>query len=426
MNEDFLQFIWNFNLFTNTDLKTTEGEKIEIISKGELNKNSGPDFYNAKVKIGDTVWAGTIEIHCNASDWKRHKHETDAAYNNVILHVVEKNDCEIKRNNGQVIPALEITYPHFFKERYTELAKSESAVPCANYLTDIEPFKIQFWLNRMGAERLERKTNEIIDIINQTNGDMDKVLYYLLFKYFGFKVNTLPFEMLVLSIPVKVLRKYYKSLTSLEAVLFGQAGFLPDNPDDEYQNKLINEYNHIKTLYSLTPIDKSVWKFSKLRPANFPTIRIAQLAQLLNKHESLWNSIMKLDNITDVYRIFDVTASEYWDNHYVFGKESAKKSKKHLGDKAAENIIVNVLSPLLFACAEYKGDEQLREKALYFMENVKAEANSVISEWGNYNIKPSNALESQALLHLKYEYCSNKKCLNCAIGKQVIQNIIKS
>jgi hypothetical protein len=427
MNEDFLQFIWNLGLYNSVNLKTDKGENVDVIFAGVQNRDSGPDFYNARIRIGDTVWAGTVEVHKKSSDWNIHGHQNDSAYNNVILHVVEKNDTEIKRKSGEPIPCLEITFPESFKKRYLELSESRQHIPCSSYIHEIDPFKIQFWLSRIAMERLERKTVEISSWIDKTSGDSEEIFHYILFKYFGFKTNALPFEMMARILPANLLRKYSHSLPSLEALLFGQAGFLAAvDTDDEYSFKLKSEYQFLKNKHNLAEMDKSLWKYTKLRPANFPAIRIAQVAAILNKYQSLWEIVSASKNVKDVYELLDVTASEYWDNHYVFGKISAQSSPKRLGKNAVDNLIINVLVPMIFTYSTYKGDETLKERAISFLEFLPAESNSVVSEWIECGIKPVTALESQALLHLQTEYCANRKCLKCTVGKEVILNIIKS
>jgi hypothetical protein len=425
MNEDFLQFIWNLGLYDSANLKTCGGENVEVISSGAQNRDSGPDFYNAKIRIGDTLWAGTVEIHKKSSDWILHGHQDDSAYDNVILHVVEKNDAAIKRRNGETIPCMEITCPESFRKRYLELSESKQHIPCANYIPEVDPFKVQFWLNRTATGRLERKTAEISVLMDETSGDMEEVFHRVMFKYFGFKTNALPFEMLARSLPAKLLRKYSYSLQSVESLLFGQAGFLDAEAEDEYSCVLQSEYQFFKVKHNLTGMDKSLWKYAKLRPVNFPTIRIAQVAAILNKYQSLWDTVVALNNIKDIREIFDVTASGYWDSHYIFGKASAQSAPKRLGEKAICNLIINVLVPMIFTYSVYRGDEMLKERAVSFLESLPAESNSAVNKWIEYGIKPANAFESQALLHLQEEYCTDKKCLKCVIGKEVIQNIIK-
>jgi hypothetical protein len=272
---------------------------------------------------------------------------------------------------------------------------------------------------------LERKTADISALMNETLNDLEEVFHCVLFRYFGFKTNALPFEMLARSLPAKLLRKYSHSLPSVEALLFGQAGFLNIDTEDEYSFRLKTEYQFLKNKHNLVERDKSLWKYAKLRPTNFPTVRIAQIAAILSKYQSLWETVVTLEDIKDIREIFDVTASEYWDSHYVFGKVSSKVSPKRLGKDAVDNLIINVMAPMIFTYSIYKDDETLKERTIYFLESLSAESNSVIGEWIKCGVKPTNALHSQALMHLQTEYCANRKCLKCAIGKEVIQNIIK-
>jgi hypothetical protein len=426
MSENFLQFIWNLGLYDSSDLVTDDGEHVKVISAGVQNRDSGPDFYNAKIQIGDTVWAGTVEIHKKSSDWILHGHQDDSAYDNVILHVVEKNDVEIKRRNGETLPCLRITCNEKFKARYIELSESTQHIPCASHIAEVEPFKVRFWLNRIATERLERKTDEISALIKETTGDFEEVFHRVMFKYFGFKTNAVPFEMLARSLSAKLLRKYSHSLQSVEALLFGQAGFLDNEAADEYSSILQKDYHFFKIKHKITGMDKSMWKYAKLRPANFPTIRISQLAAIINKYQRLWDTIVSMEKIKDIRQIFDVAASKYWNSHYIFGKFSAEAIPKRLGDRAVRNLIINVIVPMIFVYSNYRNDEVLKERAMFFLESMPAESNSIINKWTEYGIKPTNALESQALLHLQEEYCSDRKCLKCSIGKEVIQNIIRN
>jgi hypothetical protein len=424
MNEDFLQFIWNLGLYDVSSLKTDDGEKVQVIFAGIRNRDSGPDFYNAKIRIGDTLWAGTVEIHKKSSEWNLHGHQNDDAYNNVILHVVEKNDVTIVRKSGEIIPCMEVTCPENIQKRYLELSESKQQIPCANHIPEVDTFKLRFWLNRIAIERLEHKTAVITGLMDETFNDLEEVFHCVLFKYFGFKINALPFEMLARSLPTKILRKYAHSLHSVESLLFGQSGFLDFDANDDYSFKLQSEYRFLKSKHNLVPLDKSLWKYAKLRPMNFPTIRLAQIAAILNKYQCLWETVANLNSLKDVYKVFDVTASGYWDNHYVFEKISEQASAKRLGKKAVDNLIINVLVPMIFAYSIYRSDEAMMERAVYFLESLTPESNSTINEWIKSGYRPVNAFESQALLHLQTVYCDSKKCLTCVIGKEVIHNII--
>jgi hypothetical protein len=424
MNEDFLQFLWNYKLYDTSDLKTNTGEKIEILSVGSRNPDSGPDFRDARIKIGDTVWVGSVEIHAKSSEWYAHGHHDDRAYHNVILHVVVLDDTIVRRSDGELLPTLKIPYSEALVRRYAELSESSSEIPCAEHAGKVDPFKFGFWLSRLATERLERKIAEIGDLLDRTLNDFDEVFHVVLFRSFGFKTNALPFEMLARALPCRLLRKYSGSLFQLEALLFGHAGFLEsDGIEDDYCRQLKSEYSFLRHKHGLAPMDKSLWKYSRLRPVNFPTVRIAQIASLLNRHGELWETILSLDDTKEIRSLFDVCASEYWDSHYLFGKTAAKPSPKNIGTATTDSLMINLVAPMLFARAFRHGQDELQERSLHLLELTQPETNRHIAEWNRYNVKPRNALESQALLHLKSEYCTHGKCLNCAVGKEIIQNM---
>ena len=422
MSEDFLHFVWKFGLLDKRDLKTAAGEEVEIISAGMHNRDSGPDFNNAKIKIGDTLWVGNVEIHVKASEWLAHGHQNDKAYDNVILHAVAINDAAIFRSSGEPVSVITITYPKFIEEQYAALTNSPLNIPCRSYIPAIDDIKIRHWLSRMATERLERKAEYVEELLRQTQSDFDRVFHRLLFRYFGFKANAVPFELLAQNLPAKVLKKYHDSPFILESLLFGQAGLLEDALDDDYYNALKAEYIFLRAKYELTPLDKSLWKFAKLRPGNFPSLRIAQIAELLHRHDDLTEAMLRAGDIREHLAIFDVAASEYWNRHYVFGKAAEKSLPKRIGRVATELIAINVTVPFMFAYAKCKGDSNLHEKALTLLDEIKPESNSTVEEWAKAGVVAASASESQALLHLYSEYCSARKCLQCAIGKIVVGN----
>ena len=422
MGEDFLQFVWKFRLLDKDSLHTTDGEELEIVSPGTHNRDAGPDFTGAKIRIGNVLWAGNVEIHVRASDWLLHRHQNDKAYDSVILHAVAIADATVTRANNETIPVIELKYPKSIEEKYRELADSSLDIPCRQHLSAIADFKIKHWLTRMSAERLEHKAEYIAELLRQTRGDFDRVFCQLLFRYFGFKVNSVPFELLAQG-AAAVARKYCSSLLSTEALLFGQAGFLDDALDgDAYYNSLQTEFRFLKTKHELRPMDKSLWKFARLRPYNFPTLRIAQMAALLHRCDNLFDAVLRASDLREHTALFeDVRASEYWDTRYVFGKASAKALPKRIGHTAAELIALNVTVPFIFAYASHRGDDDLREKALNLLEQFKPESNAIIRDWASAGIIASSASESQALLHLYSQYCIPKKCLQCAVGAGIVK-----
>ena len=422
-SEDFLQFIWKIGLFDKENLFTTTGEKVEIISLGMRNNDAGPDFLNAKVRLGDTVWAGNIEVHIKSSDWMLHKHNIDKAYNNVILHVVKKNDASMQRENGSLVPTLELPYSAELEQKYCDLLGSKSRTVCSPFIASTEPFLLKNFLSRVLVERLEVKSQRLLDILQQTNNSWLDVFHRTLFRSFGFSVNAVPFELLAQQTPLLAIAKHRDSLVQLEALLFGQAGFLEEEPLDEYQAKLKSEYQFLKNKLGFKPIEKHLWKFLRIRPSNFPTIRIAQISSLLHQSSGLVDSVLSLEKVEDYIDLFDVKTSEYWEMHYTFGIES-KHKVKNLGTPSIERIISNVVVPFLFTYGKARGSEKLQEKALTLLEVLAPEKNAIVEEWAEQGVKADNAFFSQALLQLKQAYCDKQKCLSCIIGSQMfIQRI---
>lgn len=422
MKEDFLHYIWNFKLFDTKNLKTSKFEGVKIIKSGQHNKDAGPDFFNAHIQIENTVWVGNVEIHTKSSDWNKHQHQFDNAYDNVVLHVVYENDEEILNSKNQVIPTLELKSIILENviENYKNLNQSQSWVPCAKQISAVDSFTINAWLERLAYERLERKSEEIKIILAQNTNDWESTFYQLLLKYFGLKVNALPFELLAQNTPLKVLEKH-RNRISIEAILFGQAGFLNETKEDDYYLKLQKEYDFLKNKFQLTPLDKSVWKFLRLRPYNFPTIRIAQIAQLITSKPRMFNQFLNANKLNDIQKMLNISASEYWDNHFNFDSTSKQKSSKKLGIQTINNLIINVVIPVIFVYGKTINDEEIVAKSLNWLEELKAENNSIISNWKAININPNNALQSQALIELKNNYCSEKKCLNCNIGNKLLK-----
>ena len=422
MAEDFLHYIWKLKLFSMTDLKTTSGEAIEIIKVGNHNFDAGPDFFNAKIKIGSTVWAGNVEIHVNGKDWKQHNHQSDKAYDNIILHVVNNNDCDIKRSSGEGIPTLELKErinPNVFKN-YTQFKTSKDWVPCEKIISTVPQLIINSTIDKLVLERLERKSIAIKNSLKLNNFNWEETFYQQLANNFGFKVNTQPFELLAKSIPVKVLASRKDSLFQLEALLFGQSGLLQEHFQDKYLQDLQNEYSFLSKKHQLVPIEKHLWKFMRLRPANFPTIRIAQFASLLSTSSHLFSKVIEAKDVKSLKQLFDTNVSNYWESHYSFDKPS-KKRVKSLGDASIDILIINTIVPFLFVYGRQKADESYIEKAMGFLEQIKGEDNAIVRRWKELNVSVKSAYSTQALLQLKNEYCNNKRCLSCAIGSELIK-----
>jgi len=422
MKEDFLHHIWKFKRWETPVLKTTDGEEITIVKSGEHNFDAGPDFFNAQLKIGDNKWAGNVEIHVKSSDWMAHKHQFDKSYDNVILHVVYQHNQEILDKNGVAIPTLELA-PIIKQElvnQYQNLVNAKSWIPCENQLKKVDTFIVNNWLDRLAIERLERKSEEIEATLHQNKNDWEATFYEYLFKYLGLKVNALPFQLLAKNTPLKIAGKHQNQL-SIEALYFGQAGFLEADLSDEYFLKLKKEYQFLKAKFQLTPLDNSLWKLLRLRPSNFPTIRIAQLSDLINRTPRLFAAVLSSNSIKEIEKLFQATASIYWNTHYLFGKKGKDDKAKNLGKTSINNIIINVVVPILFVYAKQKNNETINLKALSYLEVLPSENNAIIKKWEQLGVKSNSALQSQSLLELKNNYCSQKKCLNCSIGNNLLK-----
>ena len=419
MTEQFLSFLWKYQLY-DVDTLCVEGEKIAVISPGEQNSDAGPDFFNAKIKIGETIWVGNVEIHLKSSDWYRHNHNKDAAFDNVILHVVAQNDQEVYTSKGRRVVNAEIIFNERLSENFKSLTNNSKWISCADKIPAINPVVITSWLGKAGIERLEFRTGQIIDNLEKTVNDWEEVFYRQLARSYGFHVNSQPFEALAKSISYQIVKKHAVNSVQLEALFYGQAGFLLDDySNDEYYNKLRKEYAFLKEKYGLKPIDTHLWKFMRLRPGNFPTIRIAQFVGLLRQNTSIFSAVIEAKDLKSFLNLLSVDVSEYWETHYTFGNLSTFKAKP-LGEKSAKVIIINTIVPILFIYGKKLGLSQYQDRAIEILEEIKTEDNVIIKEWKHLDIIPKNAFDSQALLHLKTEYCDKKRCLECGIGLKII------
>ncbi len=422
--EEFLQYVWENRLFYSNNLKTTIGEFVEIVKQGKRNTDSGPDFFNAKIKINDTIWAGNIEIHKKSSDWQKHKHQTNKAYDNVILHIVEIDDTPVKRSNGELIPTLLLKYPKQLQINYQNLLNAKTWIACQNQFHKVDPVILQLGFNRLMIERLENKTDEILDRLAQNGNDWNETFYQFLAKMFGFKVNAVPFELLAKSLSLKILAKHKNSLPQLEALLFGNSGLLNKQLlSHDYYLNLRNEYSFLFKKYKLKGIESHIWKFMRLRPGNFPTIRISQFAALIYRSHGLFSKVIEIEKLDELKELFKVQSSEYWNVHYNFNKESKRNSTKELGETSINTLIINVVIPFLFVFGEKQNKHHLKNRALEFLEQLPAENNSIIKNWNKLGLKTRSAFETQSLLQLKNIYCESKKCLHCQIGVKIVNNV---
>lgn len=421
MTEKFLHYLWKMKLLKMDELHSSSGERIQIIKSGEHNHDAGPDFLNARIRIGNTEWAGNVEIHVKASEWNQHRHHSDSGYNNVILHVVYENDAVVFHEDGTTVPSLELK--HLFEpqtyETYQSLMQSAAWVPCASQISRVNDITITQWLHRLMTERLEQKVGPIILSLEENHHNWEETFYQSIAAAFGAKVNAEPFRMLARALPLKILAKHKSSLFQLETLLFGSAGFLDEKFSDEYPIRLRKEFDFLRMRHQLKPMKKHVWKFLRLRPSNFPTIRLAQFAQLVFTSTHLLSKIIETKDLKIVIQFFESDTSEYWLDHYRFDKPSASR-KKQLGKDAVELILINTVVPFLFVYGKLHDDEALISRSLKLLEQVPAEKNSIITQWRKTGLAASSAFDSQALLQLKNSYCRNFRCLDCAIGHKIL------
>lgn len=419
MSEFFLHFIWQHRLWDMSHTQLTNGERLEIIDPGSSNQDAGPDFFNAKIRTDGTLWAGNVEIHLKSSDWYVHGHHRDPAYNNVILHVTTDADREIRNHAGNLIPQYILRYHPKYEEQYATLLRQRTWIPCAPYLPQIDHLYIEQNLAAIAISRLKRKSEELSLKYKHSLHDLEEVFYIRLAANFGFKTNQLPFEMLAQNTAYHILRKHCNSLFQIEAILFGQAGLLHSGINDSYSQELFTEYRFLKHKYNLKPMQGHLWKMARMRPGNFPHIRIAQFAMLLYTSKRLLRESMFYKSADELKDLFRVATSEYWYRHYRFGSRS-KKRKKRLGSSSAENILINTMLPFMFFYGEIKDQQEFKDRAFDLLEALPPEKNHIVRKWKDLGVPAENALETQGSIELRNAYCKKKKCLTCAIGKKII------
>ncbi len=424
MTEDYLHYIWKFSKINLSNLTTTEGEAIVIQKVGLHNMNAGPDFLESKIKIGGTVWVGSVEIHINSSDWEKHKHQYDSAYNNTILHVVYEHDKEIYNSNNNPIPTLVLSDKidfdaYFYYERFLA---SKTPLACSSRFDDLPRFIITAALTNALFERLESKSHKVLNLLSRLKGDWDEVFHVFLFRYFGMNVNGDAMEELALRLPLKLVHKVSADVFQQEALFFGQAGMLKNDYSDEYYLALKKEYLYLKQKFQLTEMELVNWKYSKLRPPNFPTIRIGQLASITASSQRLFQIIREQLPVSDIRLILDVAPNEYWMSHYVFGKESTPRKNTRLGEALLMNIIINVIAPLSFAYGKSIGNDEFVNYSYQLLQNNKAEVNKITKIWKGQNVEMITAFDSQGGIQLYNQMCKNKKCLNCKIGVHLLNH----
>jgi hypothetical protein len=442
MREDFLHFLWRTRQFDATNLTTTEGEPIEILDFGAYNAlDSGADFQNVKLRIGDWTWFGSVEMHLKSSDWLAHGHQKDAAFGSVVLHVVFENDVEVLRNAAYTegggknlrivktesetprIPCLELKnrIPEGIFKKYWAIMHNAHWIPCQTHFHQVSDLTKQKWLERLAVERLERKSTAIQSALERNKDDWEETFWQFTARYFGSKVNAEPMEMLARSLPHRILAKHKNQLFQLEALLFGQAGFLDKTFTDDYLIRLKKEFQFLKTKHNLAdPVPLTAWKFGCLRPPSFPTIRLAQLAALIHRSLHLFSKVIDNQQVETLSQLFEVEVGEYWRNHFVFDTPSVF-SPKRLGADAIDVILINNVAPFLYIYGKLRGDESLKDRSLLLLEKVKPEKNTIIEGWKDLGFTAMTAADSQALIQMKTTYCDVKRCAACAVGNTILK-----
>ena len=448
--EQLLHYVWKHKLFPLKPLTTTDGLSVEVIDPGLNNPNAGPDFFNAKIKLNNVLWVGNVEIHERASDWFRHHHDTDPTYNTVILHVASDMDAQVYRSNGEAIPQLELHYPDYLWENYTELIRTAHYPACYKLIPKLPKFLLHSWMDSLQMERFEQKMQQIHQRLKRCNGDWEHVFFLTLARNFGFATNSDAFELWAQTIPLSAVNKHRDDLFQIEAIFFGQAGLLekevkeqtpqpenktlptdtfsasmkgttnqvnknPANSLNDYPERLWREYTYLKHKFELKASDNLCWKLLRLRPANFPHIRIAQLAKLYYQSQGLLSQLMETEKLEDVRNLLKVDTSTYWQTHYTF-YETSPFLTKTLSQQSIDLLIINTVVPFLYAFGKHKENQILVNRASLFLEELKPENNYITRMWKECGLDAEHAGDSQALIQLKKNYCDPKKCLYCRIG----------
>ncbi|MEO6301651.1 MAG: DUF2851 family protein [Bacteroidia bacterium] len=421
-NEDFLQFLWQYKIFKPLPFITISGKHISIIKNGELNKDSGPDFFNAQVKIDNIILAGNIEVHIKTSDWLKHKHQQDKNYDNIVLHVVYEHDIDLPQNTNNNVEVLELKslIAESTLASFEQLNSSKTKIPCHNQLANINDLKFVSWLERMAIERLEGKVKLIEEYFKLVNGDYTQTFYFLLLRNFGFKVNSLPFELLAKNLPITTLLKHSDNLLQLEALLLGTSGLLDNQFEDKYILQLQNEFDYLKNKYRIIPLNKEVFKFSKLRPANFPTIRLSQFARLINSKPGLFIAPYDFSNYEEIILALKINLDGYWKNHYNMDGNVTSKDLT-LGLTSIENLIINTFAPFYFFYSKRTGKEEMGDLAIELLNKCDFEQNVKTKLFSEQKANLKTAADSQATINLYDNYCSKKACLKCGVAASLLK-----
>lgn len=419
--EKLMQYVWKHRLWRSEDMVTNTGKKVRVVDPGLLNTDAGPDFFNAKIEIDGHMWVGNVEMHYRATDWKRHHHDSDKAYDSVILHVVAKDDAPVRRTNGELIPQLVLEVSPQFNADYASLVGATIEVPCAEKIKQVPHLTIVEWVEGLAFERLHGKVERIHQLLDSFNGSWEDVCYVTLARNFGFGINNDAFERLARRTPLRLLGKHSDSVLQIEALLFGQAGMLDAQKPgmDSYYNQLCTEYAFLSNKFQLTPMEKESWKLFRIRPQNFPYRRIAMLAQFIEGGFRMMSRIHEAEGEKEMRALFEVELSGYWTKHYTFGKPN-ERATATLSRSSIDIILINTVAPLLYAYGELTGNYEMTDKAIKLLEDLWAESNSIVSHFVAYGIDCPDALTSQALVQLKREYCDARKCIYCKIGHHLL------
>jgi len=427
LKESFLHYVWQFQYFNSSGLCTEEGEPVAVFATGFHNKHAGPDFVQARVKIDGMEWVGCVELHIYGSDWEAHRHADDAAYENVVLHVVWENDKPARRADGSLIPTVVLRnrIHSGLVLRYKTFMHSPDHIPCASSLDRVAGIFRLSMAERAFAGRLEEKAAVVMGLLQRNRGDWEETCYQLLARSFGFKINAEPFQRLALSLPYRVLRRHGNKLSQIEALLFGQAGFLEPRRGqwpDVYTDVLRREYSFLSKKYGLLSgrLERAEWKFLRMRPANFPTLRIAQFASLLMYRQNIFSCIMEAENLEALRELFRVKQSDYWRQHYSLGSVS-QEDVSALGDASIDALLINAVVPLLVAYGKSQDEPMLVDRAVSILEKMEPEANSVTRRWSALGWEAENAVESQGMLELHNNFCLKRRCLDCTIGASLLK-----
>ena len=428
--EQLLHYTWKHKLFPLKELRTSDGQCIEIVDPGLHNRNSGPDFFNAKIRIGTTMWVGNVEIHDKSSDWYLHGHDKDSHYDNVVLHVAGLLDTEVMKSNGEYVPQMQLEVPDYVLQHYDELQKTDEYPPCYKVIPELSQLIVHSWMAALQTERLEQKTDAIRKRVETCNGSWEDAYFVTLARNYGFGINGEVFEQWANSIPLNAVAHHRDDLFQIEAIFMGQAGLLEldsipayyqkEALNDGYFAKLRNEYQYLAHKFLMKPIDFKLWRFLRLRPQNFPHIRISQMANLYYQQKAGLSQLVECETLDELKRVLSSQVTPYWETHYTFGSTSAK-NEKHLSYGSLNLLMINTAIPMLFAYGRHTTREVLCDRAFDFLEQIKAENNYIIRMWQQVGLPVKTAGDSQALIQLKKEYCDKKDCLRCRFGYEYLK-----